>query len=217
MVAIAYPIAVGLGRGAVWGWRAWRAYRAAKALEATAQAAEALAQANQQAEELDDSQARDESCDGCATKIPCFDLPPGMDREEFARQLKEQQDTINNMTADEMGYAHWVLEKAGTTRLLRDQQAQRVAREEYRQMLVSQGKSRAEIRRIMDSVNATHYLDMVAGGDPSRVGIGGADVNQEIGRQWIRNGRADAIRQEAQRMRAAGRSQEKMNVELSIC
>ncbi|MEO9338555.1 polymorphic toxin type 15 domain-containing protein [Mesorhizobium sp. SB112] len=217
MVAIAYPIAIGLGRGAVWGWRAWRAYRTAKALEAAAQAADALAQANQQAEELDDSQARDETCDGCATQVPCFDLPPGMDREEFARQLKEQQDTINNMTADEMAYAHWVLEKAGTTRLVRDQGAQRQARNNYRRMLERQNKSDAEIEAIMNSVNATHFLDIVAGGDPSRVGIGGADANQEIGRQWIRDNRTQTLRDAAEKMRQEGRAGEKMNVELSIC
>jgi hypothetical protein len=150
----------------------------------------------------------------------CFELPPGASdefRQEFERQLKEQQDAINNMTADEMGYANWVLRTAGTTRLLRDRAAQEAKRREYQQDLIAQGYSGRRLRQAMADVNATHFLDIVAGGDPSRVGIGGADVNQEIGRQWIQDGRVQQLRDEAEKMRREGRSQEKMNVSLEIC
>ncbi len=147
----------------------------------------------------------------------CFDLPPGMDRNEFERQLKEQERTIRNMTADEMGYAQWVLRTAGSTRYLRDKAAQERARQTYMRELRAQGKSASEIKTIMDEMNATHFLDMVAGGDPSSLGMGKADVNQEIGRQWIRDGRVQALRDEAEKMRKEGRGDEKMNVTLEVC
>jgi len=69
----------------------------------------------------------------------------------------------------------------------------------------------------MSDVNATHFLDMVAGGDPSKVGIGGAAANQEIGRQWIRDGRAQSLKDEAANMRAKGLNGKQMNVELKRC
>jgi hypothetical protein len=74
-----------------------------------------------------------------------------------------------------------------------------------------------EIKKIMSSVNATHYLDIIAGGDLSSVGIGGAVENQRIGPMWTQNGRVEELRQEAARMRAAGQADKLMQVTLRIC
>jgi len=51
--------------------------------------------------------------------VRCFENPNGLDPKEFDRQLLEQQSTINQMTADDMSYAHWVLEKASGSSKLR--------------------------------------------------------------------------------------------------
>ena len=165
--------------------------------------------------------------------VDCFDLPPGANRNEFRRQLDEQQAAINQMTGDEMGYAHAVLDQARAERnrlveagqwtggsftdLLRDRGAQDRARNQYRAVLRSQGYSPSQIREMMGSVNATHYLDIIAGGHPREVGIGGAAENQGIGRQWPQGNRARSIGQEAQWMRSNGLADSRMNVRLEIC
>lgn len=159
-------------------------------------------------------------------RVPCFEVPKGVNRDEFRRQLKEQQDTINKMTADDMAYAHTVLDKAretwgdrkgSFTNLLRDSKAQDAARSQYEDSLRAAGYSASEIGRAMSSVNATHYLDIIAGGDPSSVGIGGGAENQRIGPMWTQRGRADLMKQEANRLRASGQADKLMKVELKIC
>ncbi len=166
--------------------------------------------------------------------VPCFDLPRGAKPAEFDRQLEQQMATINQMTVDDMAYAHWVLEQARTeharqvaaglrppgssfTDLLRDGTAQSDAREEFRQSLLDQGLGQAEIRDRMNAVNATHFLDIVAGGNPSLVGIGGAVENQGIGGQWPRGGRALGLGSEAGTLHREGFGSSRMNVRLERC
>ena len=161
-------------------------------------------------------------------RVRCFDLPRGVNRDEFRRQLKEQQATIRNMTADDMAYAHTVLDhareawsgsgkKGSFTNLLRDGKAQEAARADFEASLREAGYSRAEIREQMASVNATHYLDIIAGGDPRELGIGGGAENQRIGPMWTQEGRAESLRAEANHMRRNGRADQLMDIELNIC
>jgi len=166
--------------------------------------------------------------------VPCFDLPPGADPAEFDRQLREQMDAINQMTADDMGYAHHVLDQARAeharqvaaglrrpgssfTDLLRDGGAQTRARRDYQRDLVMEGLDDYEIDQIMDDVDATHFLDIIAGGNPSAVGIGGSAENRGIGRQWIRDDRAEGLGQTARGMRQEGLADRRMNVNLERC
>ncbi|MCF4116741.1 polymorphic toxin type 15 domain-containing protein [Rhodovulum sulfidophilum] len=76
---------------------------------------------------------------------------------------------------------------------MRDNGAQRSARQDYALDLENQGFDDEEISEIMSSVDATHFLDIVAGDNPSAVGIGGSAKNRGIGRQWIREGRAEIL------------------------
>ncbi|MCH2077078.1 MAG: hypothetical protein MK180_09360 [Rhodobacteraceae bacterium] len=95
--------------------------------------------------------------------VPCFDLPKGADPKECDRQLAEQMDAINRMTAGEMAYAQHVLDQAraekarriqaGTwpegasmTYLLRNNKAQKQARAAYRTQLRKQGYTPAQIK-----------------------------------------------------------------------
>ncbi len=166
--------------------------------------------------------------------IECFDVPRGVDRDEFERQLKEQQDTINSMTADDMEYGHTVLDhareawrqqggKGSFTNLLRDGKAQTAARNEHKLILEESGLSKSQIQDIMSGLDATHFLDIIAGGDPSNVGMGGSAENQRIGPAWTHTNtqsglsRAQMLRNEAIDMRSGGLHNQKMNVGLSAC
>ncbi len=158
-------------------------------------------------------------------RVNCFDMPEGLNAAEYDRQLAEQMRTINNMTGDDMAYAHWVLDRAGGTANLRVPSAQRAHRIEYAEHLADQGLSQAQIAARMSGQHATHFLDMVAGGHPtvfSRDGagnplLGDGNVNSDIGNRWTLQGRAASLGEEAERMRSQGRGAERMNVELKRC
>jgi hypothetical protein len=161
-------------------------------------------------------------------KVKCFEVPERLKGKEaeYARQLKEQTDYINNkMTADDMAYAHWVLEKAGGTDALRRPHLQQAHRNAYKAHLREQGKSAAEIDEMTKGTAATHFLDMVAGGDPAvfstdaagKPVLGDTGVNSDIGGQWTRQGRAASLREEAERMRRGGEANKRMHVELRPC
>ncbi|PRZ40833.1 polymorphic toxin type 15 domain-containing protein [Tritonibacter scottomollicae] len=173
---------------------------------------------------------------GPRREVDCFDVPRNVDRAEFDRQLREQQDTINNMTADEMGYAHAVLDharevwrdtgqKGSFTKLLRGNgEAQRQARTKHREYLdKALGLDEDEIDELMADLDATHFLDIIAGGDPEHVGMGGAQENQRIGPAWTYKNtpsgasRAGQLKDYSDQLRTAGRSDHLMNVGLSSC
>lgn len=157
--------------------------------------------------------------------VDCFEVPPGIDIAEYDRQLDEQMKTINNMTADDMAYAHWVLDKAGGTDALRQPYAQTQHRNEYKQMLKDKGWSDVDIKKHMQGLHATHFLDMVAGGNPTIFSrdaagnpiLGAGDANSHIGSSWTQKGRASSLAEEAERMRRSGRATEKMHVDLKRC
>gem|GEM_PF-3478299 len=169
--------------------------------------------------------------------VECFPPPPNGTPDELAefdRQLKEQQDTINNMTADDMAYAQTVLDHArqrwrdmgntgSGTHLLRDSASQRAARQEYRENLDLAGFDEEQIIAQMSKLDATHFLDIIAGGDPRSVGMGGSAANQRIGPTWARTNtptgvsRSGQLGQAANELRMDGRSDHKMNVRLTSC
>ncbi|WFR98765.1 polymorphic toxin type 15 domain-containing protein [Rhizobium tumorigenes] len=130
-----------------------------------------------------------------------------------------------NMSADDMGYAHWVMEKAGGTNPLRQPYLQQKHRNLYKQYLRSQGKTEADIANAVEGKAATHFLDMVAGGDPAKFSVdpsgnpilGDTEINSYIGNQWTQKGRAASLRQEAEQMRKTGLAGERMHVNLKPC
>ncbi len=132
---------------------------------------------------------------------------------------------LSKMTADDMAYAHWVLEKAGGTGALRQPYQQVKHRNLYKQYLRQQGKTEAEIADAVEGQVATHFLDMVAGGNPSVFStdakgnpvLGDSEVNSYIGNQWTQKGRAASLRKEGEHMRRNGTALQKMNVELKLC
>ena len=153
-------------------------------------------------------------------EIDCFEVPPGADRAEFEKQLKEQQDEINdtNIETLQRRRADFI---NGDAR--RDTGAQREARRKWidlrAQDLRAEGLGRADAlstaRREAGLMDATHVLDMVAGGDPSRIsGLGDSGINRSIGAQW-RGRRADQLDAALEEQRRQGR--QKPDITLEVC
>lgn len=219
---MAFPLAIPAGKaliaGGAWAWRGYRAYRLARAAEA----ARRLEQAARTASQLS-QQDPNEPCPDC-DEVDCFKKPDGMSEEEFARQLKEQQDAINNTTADQLVARRDAIRAAGGTGPLRDRVAQEAAREAYQtkrmtELLETMSRSRAEaaLAKEMSGLAATHRLDIIAGGDPSDIsGMGNRSVNSSLGAQW-RGARSQQLEDAARRMQSQGRGNEKMNVKLKKC
>jgi hypothetical protein len=210
------------------GVRVYQGYRAARALQAMNQVAQqgarhasTLRAAQQAASSMGDQDPR-EPCEDCDVK--CFNKPKGADEAEFLRQLKEQQDAINNLTADQLVGARDAIRAAGGTGPLRDVAAQRNARLDYTarrmealQRTMSNAKAEQQVTQELSQLAATHRLDIIAGGNPSDIsGLGDSRVNSSVGRQW-RHGRAQQLENTARRMQQRGRGGEKMNVKLRKC
>ena len=208
----------------VWGTRAYNAYR----LYRTAmELKEVLAKA----EELSDAKDREKICEDCPKKIPCFDPPPNGNDAEMVRQLKDQQDAINEMSPDQIldqiakykklgregaapgeaalrAIERAKYESSRTESLTRAFRRQGMGKDE------AEALARAQVKDEMKNLNVTHTPDLRAGGTGKTSGLGDASVNRHIGNQW-KNGRADALEAEAKKAKAQGK--EKMDVKLEKC
>ena len=200
------------GRGAVAAGRA-----AAGAL------ADMMATANKSAEEETRDQEAAVPCENCA-QIPCFNYPDGADaekREEFDRQLKDQQDAINEMSPDEVIDNMDSFTENG--RPPGDAAARRQAgndwiRDRAEELRDEEGLGReaaeAQARQERSGLAALHTPDLIAGGSGLIKGMGDKGVNSSLGSQW-RHGRAAKLREAAEEARARG--EETMDVSLEPC
>jgi hypothetical protein len=166
-----------------------------------------------------------QQCEAAPEEVPCFNVPAGADKDEFARQLKEQQDELNKMSPEEYEARRNAYDKGN-----RDRQAQQRERESYQAkkmmeyfeenitkgmdpeaaLKAAEEKVEAEMRKL----DATHALDMVAGGDPSDIsGLGDRSINRSIGSQW--KDRVEKLDEIAEKSKKDGK--DKLNVELKPC
>ena len=160
--------------------------------------------------------------------IPCFSCPAKANSEEFARQLLEQQIAINNTDPNVLKVRRDGVKKHGTS-LYRDVKAQTDARDAYEtdQVTALYSKYKAaghsakdamdmaekETWDEMKNLDATHTLDIIAGGDPSDIsGLANKSGNRSAGSQW--RGRVDELDKAISFAIANGVP---MNVQLSIC
>ena len=148
--------------------------------------------------------------------------------KEYVRQLRLQMDGINGMTANEF------LEKVSRTGT-----AQKGARERYRQNLREkireeygrkglsdkelEDKVERKVRKEMSGLVALHNPDIVAGGkDIIKDGpdglplMGDKWVNSSIGSQWKHQGLADALKDYARQLQAAGKGDQLLNVDFIL-
>ena len=207
-----------------------------KARKAAKQRAEALKRAKERLKKKRQKKAdaevppKDKTKDGAKVKYKakgpeCFNAPDGVDPDEFLKQLKEQEDAINNMSAQTMLDIRAAIEKAGGTKSLRDPKSQVAARKEYREEreadLFEEGLSRDKIKSTLDKemkgLDATHTLDIIAGGDPTNIsGMGDKTTNRSMGAQW-RGARAQSLEDLAKEMKENGKAGGKMKVKLKKC
>ncbi|MBB2682457.1 polymorphic toxin type 15 domain-containing protein (plasmid) [Rhizobium sophoriradicis] len=183
--------------------------------------------ANEAAETETKEQEAAKPCVDCG-EIDCFNPPEGSTPDqinEFRRQLKEQQDTINGMDPGQLvqnidrfaKYGRPDGDAAGR-KLTRDTYRTQRTRELERQYL-KEGKNNfrelaaSDVAKEMANLAATHTLDLVAGGDGSISGMGNKTINSSLGAQW-KGRRAAQLRQHAENAAKQGK---KMNVTLEEC
>ena len=143
-----------------------------------------------------------------------FKYKDKFDETEFSRQLKGQQDGLNDLTVQEYfdnreRYLKEGRSKEGT-------KAQRAARKEALQekidKLMDSGMSRKEAKEVakewMEEQAALHDPDQIAGGDPTKIrGVGDTRINSSLGAQWKK--RIDAMDEQIRKL-AAGLSPEEL-------
>ncbi len=124
--------------------------------------------------------------------IPCFTKPAGVSDRDFMEQLLEQEDAINNTDIAELIQRREMVKQMGTG-ALRDRGAQTTARKEWtrgkvRELLaagMSLSHAKQAAAKEAANLDATHVLDIVAGGDASELsGLQNNSVNRSIGSQW---------------------------------
>lgn len=127
--------------------------------------------------------------------IPCFNRPPNATNEDFLTQLREQEAAINNSDLSELARRRALVVENGTG-ALRDRAAQQAVRTQWladRTLeIVEDGFLESEAAAMAASeaasLDATHALDIVAGGNPSDIsGMQSSAVNRSLGPQWNGN------------------------------
>lgn len=188
--------------------------------------AEALVSAMEEAKEEEDAGA--EACAECG-EIDCFKVPPGMDPEEFRKQLEMQQNAINGMSPDQLlgnieRFARYgrTQNDAATRAAARRQWINNRIREiRSADPSMTQSAARAQATAEASTLAALHAPDLVAGGDGTIEGLGDARINSSIGSQWNQVGsngqytRAEQLKNAAREARRQGK--EKMDIKLEIC
>ncbi|SNZ14013.1 Novel toxin 15 [Terribacillus aidingensis] len=113
------------------------------------------------------------------------------DPEEFARQLKDQEKGMNELTVDE--YLRNREKYIAEGRAIEGNAAQKMARQEALKDKITelrkQGLSRADATKQasewMDTQAALHNPDQIAGGRADNIGgLGDKRVNSSLGSQW---------------------------------
>jgi hypothetical protein len=156
---------------------------------------------------------------------PPFRRNPNHSQAEYERQIRLQQEGLNEMTVEEYLQNSDRYRQQG--RAPEGNQAQeaarRAAREDKVDELIRAGRTPQQAETEADAwlrtQNALHNPDQIAGGHADQIGgMGDAGVNKSIGSQWEKRGIAQSmdehIRREAARMTPAQRRTTRLNVEL---
>jgi hypothetical protein len=147
--------------------------------------------------------------------VPCFKKNAKGSPAEYDRQLKGQQDGLNNMTAKEY--------KAGRDAYTGNRASTSSAREKYQKDLtnshIKTGSSKLDAQKMaadkMKTLNALHNPDMIAGGKDITIDFGDAGVNKSIGSQW--KTRVSDLDKAAEEAIKNGQGDHKMNVKMHRC
>ncbi|UUA71077.1 polymorphic toxin type 15 domain-containing protein [Cellvibrio sp. QJXJ] len=149
--------------------------------------------------------------------VPCFKKNAKGTPAEYDRQLKGQQDGLNNMTAKEYleGRKAYTGKRASTA-AKREAYAEELAENYFKS---GAAKSKSEAKSMADdkmkTLNALHNPDMIAGGKDIIADFGDGSVNQSIGAQW--KSRVTELDKAAAEAIANGQGDYKMNVNMHRC
>lgn len=120
-----------------------------------------------------------------------FNYKPQYDEGEFARQLADQENGMNQLTVEEYlkNRQKYINEGRAAESKVYQQQARDMAYFDKVNELCNLGKSKKEAENIakkwLESEAALHNPDMIAGGKPQNVGgMGDSSINSSIGSQW---------------------------------
>lgn len=167
--------------------------------------------------------------------LPCFSPQklPASKYPEMDRQLKGQEQGLNDMSVDEYLEARKAFDPKN-----RDRTFAEAARKQYKRDILEQkenelkdlGFDRETRKRMaaehadetMKVMHALHNPDLVAGGNDKITDFGDGQVNSTIGRQWkhAKKGRAsriDELDEAAAKVPVSERSKTKMNGGLERC
>ena len=150
-----------------------------------------------------------------------FKYKDKFDETEFSRQLKGQQDGLNDLTVQEYfdnreRYLKEGRSKEGT-------KAQRAARKEAledktRELILSGDApdvAKKKAKEWMEEQAALHDPDQIAGGDPTKIsGMGDRRVNSSLGSQW--KTRIDAMDEQIRKLAAGLSPEERKTTYLNI-
>lgn len=196
--------------------------------------AEEVLRAHQASHEKLSDQPAAKPCVDCAEAIPCFETPEGQSPKEMGRQLKEQQDKINEQTPEDMqkrlDEADARKQSTGTYRPEGDAAARVKAREEFQDNRISElrekyreagltrreaaEKAAAQTAQDMAGMDATHELDSIVGGAAGdNLTLANRSINRSIGSQW--KSRIKALKKAVKQ--AIQRGDKKMDVQLEPC
>ncbi|WP_301831941.1 polymorphic toxin type 15 domain-containing protein [uncultured Streptococcus sp.] len=120
-----------------------------------------------------------------------FKYKDKFDETEFSRQLKGQQDGLNNLTVQEYfdNRERYLTEGRSKEGFKAQKKVRKEAFDDKVLELLEEGKSpsqaKAEAREWIKERAALHDPDQIAGGDPTRVtGVGDRRINSSLGAQW---------------------------------
>ncbi len=177
-------------------------------------------------------------------EVSCFKKNAKGDTKEYDRQLKGQQDGLNDMTVQQYldnreAYDAIGRKGTGAAQAKARKIFQKDLTEKYRKKLIESGDyfgeeavTKAEELALsnMKTLNALHNPDMVAGGFDGKnekvsgilLDLGDASVNKSIGSQWKTKGgeassRVDLMDVQARKARAEYGPDTKMNIDLHRC
>lgn len=159
------------------------------------------------------------------TTVIEFKCPEGLDRKEYARQLKGQERGLNKMNVDQWIKNRDAFKESG--RSIEGAEVQKELRQKALQSRIetnqkngmSFSRAKAEASKWLEGQAALHNPDQIAGGDPKKVfRMGDAKVNSSIGSQWRKrvDGLETSIKEYAKDKSPEELRNTKLNVKLKM-
>ncbi|VAW48912.1 VgrG protein [hydrothermal vent metagenome] len=149
-------------------------------------------------------------------EVPCFKKNDKGKPKEYDRQLKDQENGLNDLTAEEYlkGREAYKSTKRKSTQKTRNDYKKDLIKD-YQKLNMSKADATKKAESKMKTLHALHNPDLIAGGKDKTTTMGDKSVNQSIGSQWKK--RVDDMDKEAQKAIKEKKGSSKMNVKLKRC